>query len=707
MSKKYRLSFLAISFVLLVIIGYLINRNFSFLVSDFWFTSGLLLLILLSLIDQPFFSKDSNIFVNAVTAFISLQLIIQEERKFLYWLIFSYVIYLMVTSYLLMWVRNNPLKNEGKLVQLASRLNRLIGNPQVVFSVLFLFGVIKQFSTETPQFNGLLIYWIVFQIFNIPEVAKVIEKFLTKKPVVENGKLIGETLGVLSKNIFLVKRLEKSEIAHPFDFVEFNYSVDGINRYGIVLENYLLNQEQWIKVLASSEVETLVAREHTKRSPNFVYKIEEHGAATVKFKESFVGIVIDNTLIEKIRFQYLGSTEVCQGQLLELSVGSHCVYYQILEGIIKTEALDNKDETSMAIGEAFQLGEWIEERCCFEQFGWIPDINTPVFIATQTQTTPELSSTESIVGKIPNTDFNVIMNNRDAVTHHMAILGVTGSGKSVFARQVIRNYLKDDQVKVICVDFTGEYLTRLNDLNPLRFANEATTRISLESLNQVALLLNEKYGRETAETLRSKRTFFEALTGLVESFLKDDRTNLAIFEFPDMENTEGVMLYTQLFFKAVFYIAKEKNNYGKRVCLALEEAHTVIPEWNFSGVNEKFSQPVLNTMAQIALQGRKYKIGLLVIAQRSAIVSKTILTQCNSIVSFQSFDKTSSDFLASYLGSDVAESLSRLKFKQAYAVGKAFRSSVPMLFEVPHIESESSCNSEPVHNAAIGTDIPF
>jgi hypothetical protein len=76
-------------------------------------------------------------------------------------------------------------------------------------------------------------------------------------------------------------------------------------------------------------------------------------------------------------------------------------------------------------------------------------------------------------------------------------------------------------------------------------------------------------------------------------------------------------------------------------------------------------------------------------------------------LSFQSFDKTSSGFLAAYLGSAVAESLSRLKFKQAYAVGKAFRSSVPMLFEVPHIESESACDLEPKHNTVTETDIPF
>ena len=45
-------------------------------------------------------------------------------------------------------------------------------------------------------------------------------------------------------------------------------------------------------------------------------------------------------------------------------------------------------------------------------------------------------------------------------------------------------------------------------------------------------------------------------------------------------------------------------------------------------------------MGQIALQGRKYGIGMLVIAQRTANVSKTILTQCNTVICFQAFDET-------------------------------------------------------------------
>ena len=75
----------------------------------------------------------------------------------------------------------------------------------------------------------------------------------------------------------------------------------------------------------------------------------------------------------------------------------------------------------------------------------------------------------------------------------------------------------------------------------------------------------------------------------------------------------------------------------------------------------------------------------MVIAQRTANVSKTILTQCNTIVSFQEFDKTSSEFLSNYFGSNMANTLPNLKFRQAIAAGKAFKSSVPIIFEVPEI----------------------
>jgi len=61
------------------------------------------------------------------------------------------------------------------------------------------------------------------------------------------------------------------------------------------------------------------------------------------------------------------------------------------------------------------------------------------------------------------------------------------------------------------------------------------------------------------------------------------------------------------------------------------------------------------------------------------------LTQCNSIIVFQEFDKTSSDFLSNYLGAEYIKALPTLRFRQAIAVGKAFKSNVPMIFEVPEL----------------------
>lgn len=155
---------------------------------------------------------------------------------------------------------------------------------------------------------------------------------------------------------------------------------------------------------------------------------------------------------------------------------------------------------------------------------------------------------------------------------------------------------------------------------------------------------------------------------------------------PDVSNTSGVLDYTKAFFQNLFLIAKTEKCYGKKVCIVLEEAHTVVPEWNFLGISEKTSQSLVNNIGQIALQGRKYGIGFLVIAQRTANVSKTVLTQCNTIISFQEFDKTSSDFLSNYFGQSIADTLPNLKYRQAIAAGKGLKSNVPMIFEVPHID---------------------
>lgn len=683
MSRKYRLILMAISAIILCLIGWLIKKDFSFLTDDFWFTSGLLLLVLLSLVDQPFFSKDSDIFVNAVTASLSLLLIPVESRDTIFWIFFSVVIYLMLSSYMLMLLRKRSLFEESKTIQFFSRFNRQIGKPNVLFSAFFLWGGIRQFSLDSSEFNALLWFWIVFTLLNIPSLASLIEKVFQRKPKTNSDMAIGKIFGVQSKNTFLIKLLEeRTAKLKVFDFVEFEYSMDNKRRKGIVLDVYLLNQEQWIKVLTTSELDSKINAVVEKCTPDVVYKIDS--PQEVSIMNQLVGIVVEGSVIEKIRFSYNSRVEITNGQLVELNNGKHKVIYQVIQGTTKVELLENKNESGLIIGEAIQLGEWNAENEQFEQYGWVPSINTPIFIASNIQDIKEKDN-EYKIGVIPNTNYPIIIDKELAVTHHTAILGVTGCGKSVFTRNLIKN-IANDSTRVIIVDLTGEYKTRFKDVSSI--INESDSGIAFKAIEVIASEKAKFANQQNKKTIEeSEKTIKTAFYNSIKSFLESDK-KLSIFEIPDITNNSDILDYTKWFFWSLFKTAKTKNSFGKRVCVVLEEAHTIIPELSTMGVSDFASKATVNSIAQIALQGRKYNIGFIVIAQRTANVSKTVLTQCNSIIAFKSLDKTSCDFLSNYMSQEFINTLPSLKYRTAIAVGKAFKSTVPMIFEVPEINEE-------------------
>ena len=688
MSRKYRLILMAISIVILCVIGWFIKRDFTFLYQDYWFTSGLLLLIMLSLVDQPFFSKDSDIFVNSVTAALSLLLVAQNERDLVFWIFFSVVAYLLISSYVLMLIRSKNLYEEHTVVQFVSRLNRHIGKPNVLFSAFFLWGGIRQFTINSNEFNALLWFWIIFIILNIPSLAALIEKLFAVKKESNTENAIGRIFGVQSKNTFLIKLSEnRTTSLKVFDFVEFEYSMDKTRRKGLVLDVYLLNQEQWIKVLTTNELTSNIPDTCSNCIPDIVYKVNPPEQSL--YINSLVGIVVEGSVIEKVRFSYNSRVEILNGQLLELTIGKHRVIYQVVQGITKIELLENKNESGLIIGEAIQLGEWNQEHEQFEQFGWVPSINTPIFIASNIDDV-RIGQDEFQIGTIPNTNYPVIINKELAVTHHTAILGVTGCGKSVFARNLVNN-IASNTTKVIIVDLTGEYKNRYENITTI--VNDERSKAAFEAIERIA---NEKAkfaNQQNKEIIRqSEKELKQSFYDSIKEFLEGDN-NKSIFEIPDITNNSDILDYTKWFFWTLFKTAKTKNNFGKRVCVVLEEAHTIIPELSTMGVSDFASKATVNSIAQIALQGRKYNIGFIVIAQRTANVSKTVLTQCNSIVVFKSLDKTSCDFLSNYMGNEFIEILPSLKFRTAISMGKAFKSTTPMIFEVPEIQEEVYSNT--------------
>jgi len=117
-----------------------------------------------------------------------------------------------------------------------------------------------------------------------------------------------------------------------------------------------------------------------------------------------------------------------------------------------------------------------------------------------------------------------------------------------------------------------------------------------------------------------------------------------------------------------------------RVCIILEEAHSLVPEWG-SAVTEG-DKSATNGTARAILQGRKYGFGCVLISQRTAIVTKTILNQCNTIFAMRAYDDTSKGFLSNYIGEDYANMLPNIEDRHAVYFGKASSSKSPVLIRL-------------------------
>lgn len=692
MEKKHRLVLFLIELVALFVVAQICTGNCIVALSDLWFSSGLLMLILLSLIDQPFFSKDANIFVNGVTSFLALLLVTPNNRDYIFCIFFGIVIYLLVSSYVLMWLRKNPLNEEKKVIQFLSRFNRFIGKPQVLFSAFFLWSAVLQFGISNKDFIPIFWYWLIVVLLDTTSFAKFIAELFTKKKEEISSSAIGTILGVQGRNVLLVKLfpLSQRKTVSIFETVEFLLKSNKKAGKGIIIESYLLNEEQWAKILINS-VELNKSLEdfgnNGKMSEDIVYKLDLPKDKKIQFLDTFIGLIYENSDIEKINFVYDSKIDIESGMLIEVHQRDKKIIYQIFNGITRQELLEAKNKSDMILGTALQLGIWDEKNNRFEKYGWVPAINTPVHLAS----TPKLSKVKNGIielGKVPNTNFPVLMDIDTAITHHMAVLGVTGTGKSFFVRKLIHEYISNSNRKIFIIDFTGEHKKKIRNSTPFITADvEKDIYKHFDIINTEMEKFANQRNKDVLDS--SKKIIVSKMKEAIELFLSSDE-RIKIIELPDVQNSQNIFDFTRVLFKQIFLIAKHnlENKDFPQLCIVLEEAHTIIPEWNFASESSKNGQASMNAISQIALQGRKYNVGLLVIAQRTANVSKTVLTQCNSIISFTEYDKTSIDFLANYYGESIASILPTLKFRQAVAAGKAFSSTVPMIFEVPEIKDD-------------------
>jgi len=623
-----------VSLAIILVIGRLNTGSFAFATSQFWFIAGALLLILLSLVDQPHFSKDANVFINGATALVSLLVVADNQRSSLWWIFCGWAIYLIIASFVLMAIRSRDLFLETKTVQFFSRVNRAIGRPESVFSAFFLWGVFLQFSypKDGVAINSLLLFWAVFMILNVPSIAQTVASLFDEKKdaTTAAGVVIGiqsprtaeVRLGAeLPENIVgkqVALKLSGEKVADGTLFED--RIVMGLRKGRVALTSF---GAKWNEVSAGGRIELALS--------------DIAVSATRP-----VGVVAAGSSIGKLVFEIDPRVSLHAGEVVKVKVGNANSYYQIVAANITDTALAEDNASQGVRVTAGQLGLWNATPCTFDPIDWVPPAGELVVVSEGDDVTTSPPAGRCLVGCVPNSKFPVHVHVSDSITHNTALIGVTGSGKSYLAFHLIEAYIEAG-IKVLVLDLTRQHWQFLQHRQPTQLTGADGVVDWLSGTSKLAIhqFANANFGfpRATAD-------FIEKAFG----WLQQHTTLQAGRDAP------------------------------AQLCIVLEEAHSLIPEWN--QVAQEGDKNQVNRTARMILQGRKFGLGTLLITQRTANVTKTILNQCNTIFALRSFDQTGLDFLRNYMGEEYSQAISTLPQYTAILVGKASSSARPIILRV-------------------------
>lgn len=330
---------------------------------------------------------------------------------------------------------------ERKSYERLSRFSYLLA--ERLSSGAFLFGIVAFVSifgaySDAATIAILSLVWLFFALVRPFEMIFTLTQQLKRDSSAVAGEAIGEIIGVQSRHTFLAKLLPERVKIKRYDFVEFLHGAGGDgSRKGFVVDNWVLNAEQWVKIVSGPDVNQSLGRDRITpgMQSHIVYKVTTEDTADILGR--FVGTVAEGSNILAIKFDYGMRVPVNEGTLLEVPISGQRVLYQITQGSTQTEILENKNEAGLIIGQGAQIGTWNPQTFTFDRFGWVPEINTPVYLASEIDQVPAPQG-EILIGHIPDTNYPIFMDKEAAIGCHMAILGVTGTGKSVFARDLIR-----------------------------------------------------------------------------------------------------------------------------------------------------------------------------------------------------------------------------------------------------------------------------
>lgn len=667
-----------------------------------WFYSGFASILLGNLLVTPFFTKPVDAISYSVVAIIAMYSVLnwaewQLFEKILFIVALCFFFFVLLISFISIILKdsaNNRLQNWSSIFKI---LSDYLGNQGVIFSTIILFSLSVFHRDSSIETFIITLAWVFMVIIKPDELFfKVYYKIVTVIGNSDSTYAIGDIAAYQTPGIVLVRQRGSENIyfGTPLVFKDSRAPI----KMGIALD--YVGRDESLLVRATifdppakvfdkvNDICKLIPDDTVTKCTDILNNLDIAKELPILDRISeFVGIVATDSSIEHLYFEVIIERDLEEGKLVEVIIKNKHVLYQVIDGLTKEEIVYQKNTFGYAKAKAQKIGVWDHSKKRFIPAKWIPSINTPVFLKSESVYTPEINT----IGHFPGSNYIVnIKNVNHLVTHNTAILGILGVGKSMLSIELVERMIAEG-IKVICIDLTNQYQIELAELYDVETANKAKA-----SLQKIGVKGKTAY-KQNVEEGGSINEFSATMKKILKFYLDPENPRmLLIFNPSEFEvwrqdsklfnNTASMVSLTpteitQIITESVLEIVQDFGmTENARVCLVYEEAHSLVPEWN--SVVSDGDKSATNGTARAILQGRKYGLGCLLITQRTANVTKTILNQCNTIFAMRTFDDTGKDFLANYIGNDYASILSSLEERHAVFFGKASSCENPVLIRL-------------------------
>ncbi|MHA2223961.1 MAG: ATP-binding protein [Candidatus Hodarchaeales archaeon] len=444
-----------------------------------------------------------------------------------------------------------------------------------------------------------------------------------------------------------------------------------------------------------------------------------------------IELVLDNTNLSCVeRGQYISipksSSLVVIGFITNIKKFN--TYYETLDSSIHKissrnyEALFPIEEWESTMAQVKPLGELDLDTARITRIKFPVSPGSKTYIASEKIVTKFLGLDENGIywGNLPSNNVKVKINISRLLRKHLAILAISGAGKSYATSILLEEVFKFGKISVIVIDPHGEYskiLPTLSnkknievikgsfisigvpelsaweisefipEISPVqtRVLDDIISHLRKETGNIFGLQeIIKKINMSDTINTRTKDALAGWLYTLQRTYLFSTETNpifldsvnpgkILILDLSDIQNIRKRSIIVAYFLKRLY--SRRIHNKIPPSLFVIEEAHQFCPQSTRS-----ISKRIIETIAR---EGRKFYASLCLISQRPVNLSVTALSQCNSNLILRIRNPYDQDFIgrtSEWIDRSSLKMIPDLEIGEALLVGEAI--NYPTFFKI-------------------------